>query len=286
MKLYSSNETNTISTQNITRVGSLTTFFASKSEPITLLGDSYQNGTPSPNNPIEVQNVTGLQTIDVCSKNLLNRATCEENKVLIWNSGVVSTENKSVVSDYISTSSGKKYKFTYKAQVMFYDSSKTYLGCLQLDETSIAKATGTTVNTLTVPTNSSIAYMRLGFRTSSNGNADLTTKDIMVNTGETLLPYEPYTNNNYSINLNKAFGKRTNNLYNYKNTITVSSGITKGNDGWITATYTNSTSSPVELYYYTDNLDLDYNTEYAIFIETQNVNITNGGCFSGTLLLF
>ena len=72
MKLYSSNEINKTTTSNISTGDSLTTFFASKSEPIELLGNSTQNGTPTPSTPVEIENVTGLQTIDVCGKNIAN----------------------------------------------------------------------------------------------------------------------------------------------------------------------------------------------------------------------
>lgn len=43
-------------------------------EPINidLLGDTIQDGTPTPESPIEVQTVTGRQEIEVCGKNLLN----------------------------------------------------------------------------------------------------------------------------------------------------------------------------------------------------------------------
>jgi len=126
-------------------------------------------------------------------KNLLNKETCEKNKLLIWTTGATTNETNSIASDYYIVKPTEQYSFTYWSQVMFYDKNKEYLGCLQNDKTTIAKTSGTTVKLLTIPNYDDIYYMRLGFRSNvENNNVNMITADIMVNKGNTLLPYEPY----------------------------------------------------------------------------------------------
>ena len=53
----------------------------------------------------------------------------------------------------------------------------------------------------------------------------------------------------------------------------MTSGITTDSDGWITATYNNSSgSSTVFLNYFTNNLALSYNTDYGVFAEIKSVS--------------
>lgn len=166
--------------------------------------EEYTGGIPAPNPdfPMPVQVVTGDNTIKVQNANLLNRETCTEDKALTWVGGVLNNETNSLASDYMEVKIGEQYSTTYFAQIMFYDSSKTYLGCLQSNGTTIAKATGETKKLFTVPSVDEIAYMRLGFRaTSENNNVDMTTANIMVNKGNTLLTYIPHQEQEYEINL-------------------------------------------------------------------------------------
>ena len=43
-------------------------------------GSSLQDGTPTPDTPVEIQSVTGLQNIEVCGKNLCFNITKPSNK--------------------------------------------------------------------------------------------------------------------------------------------------------------------------------------------------------------
>ena len=63
------------------------------------------------------------------------------------------------------------------------------------------------------------------------------------------------------------------NLYNYKNTTNVGTGVTADEDGWISMSYDNTSgSSNVFLNYFTDNLNLISSTQYAIFLEVKSVS--------------
>lgn len=150
-----------------------------------IFGNSVQDGTPSPENPVPINSVAD----DV---NLLNRITCEENKAFAWITGSTFNETNSLVSDYINVKVNQKLIFTYNAQILFYDNNKTYLGCLQDDGTTIAKSMGMSINSLIVPNINDIYYMRLGFRPVANNNQNMITANIKVQKGTTATTYSPY----------------------------------------------------------------------------------------------
>lgn len=137
-------------------------------------------------------------------KNKLNRTTCEENKALAWATGLVFNDTNGLASDYIEVKDGDNYKCNYRVQMMFYDSNKNYLGCMQSGGTTIAKQTGIYDNSFTVPSNLGIKYMKLGFRATANNSLNMTQQNIMLNTGSTLLDYEPYGTQWY---IKKSIGK-------------------------------------------------------------------------------
>lgn len=63
------------------------------------------------------------------------------------------------------------------------------------------------------------------------------------------------------------------NLYNYKDTAVVTSGITTDEDGWITINYDNTSgTSAVFKNYWTNNLDIKENTTYKAIVEIKSVS--------------
>lgn len=195
--------------------------------------------------------------------NMLDRAACAENYSLTWAQGSNYSQTGSLASDYIAVAIGEQIKMTFKAQIMFYNENKTYLGCLQNNATTIAKVTGKVTDTFTVPNADGIYYMRLGFRSGDNSGADMTTQDIMVNKGDTLLPYEPYTNGptpnpDYPQDIQVVTGEQTvkvvgKNLFNYTDT----SGAIGSNNAVLTSlsngvrcAYVGSTTSTASRYSY------------------------------------
>lgn len=73
------------------------------------------------------------------------------------------------------------------------------------------------------------------------------------------------------------------NLFNYKDTTNVSSGIVVDDDGWITVSYDNSSGSSTKYFnYYTHNLNLKTDTDYNIFLEIKNVSGTGRVYFCST----
>ena len=122
---------------------------------------------------------------------MLDRTICAENKMLTWAGGVIWSNDGSLASDYIRARANEVYSFNFKAQVMFYDKNKTYIGCLQSNGT-IGKNTGIEITLLTIPNDTNVCYMRLGFRKVSNDNLDMTTQNIMVCYGNVDTTYTPY----------------------------------------------------------------------------------------------
>ena len=170
--------------------------------------------------PAQITDLTGYgdtfqQTYS--GTNLFNRATAAENYILAWTTSNNYADAGSLTSDYIAASGGDSFISKYWCAVFFYDSSDTYLGCLLSGGTTIDKTPGAYFRTFTVPSEYSIAKMRVVFRKSQGGNpSDMTTvNDIMLNSGTTLLPYEPYTgstaspNPDYPQTINVVTGEQT-----------------------------------------------------------------------------
>ena len=114
---------------------------------------------------------------------------------------------------------------------------------------------------------------------------DFKISDIQIETGNVVTEYEEYTygaspNVNYPQNVQNIEGDLDisilgENLYNYKDTKTVSNGITVDDDGWITATCDNTYGTDVVyLNYWTNNLRLKPSTKYLIVAEIKNVSGT------------
>lgn len=189
--------------------------------------------SPSPDYPQTVSVVTGTQTVTVTGKNLFDRASAEENKLLAWVTGTTSNEAGSLVSDYIPVTPTTKMIFTYNAQVMFYNSAKDYLGALQTDGITIGKsgAGGGTFKKITVPDIEEIAYMRLGFRKPLNpAGIDLLTADIQVERGEVATTYESYQSKSYEVDL------AGDNLFDISKVISNSTSLVNNGDGTLTVT--------------------------------------------------
>lgn len=161
--------------------------------PIELTGATITISDAIEDAPMTIKKIEGNATqANYMSPNIFNRATATEDVGLIWANGNTTSTTNAVSSDYIAVSANEKIWMNYNAMIMFYNSSKTYLGALQSDGT-YAKQQGVIKSNFTVTNNSSVAYMRLGFRPVNNNSENMKAKtDIMVNKGDSLLPYEAY----------------------------------------------------------------------------------------------
>jgi hypothetical protein len=208
-------------------------------------GDTLQDGTPTPDTPVEIQNVTGLQNITVCGKNLLDLSKCINGYINA--SGGIGTGNDNLLSDYIKVESGTSYTISLNTQFQnigyaLFDSNKTY----------ISRQNNKKKTTLTIIIPSGTSYIRVWF-TLTNGTA-LTPTNIlqyepMIEEG-IATEYESYKGNTYEVNLGTI---ELNKIGDYQDRIYKDSGkwyveknigkvVLDGSEGWgLVSTYTNNT---------------------------------------------
>lgn len=137
--------------------------------------------------------MTGFNQFDISKKT--------DDKLLAWATGQPAGETKSAISDYIRVIPGMTYYCNYKAQWCCYDADKNYLGAVS--NVGLVHSAGYENNSVTLPADYSIVYIRLGIRTGSNGNEDITAKtDINLNfhwDGERDGEYEEYKTYEYAL---------------------------------------------------------------------------------------
>ena len=220
--------------------------------PETFVYEPYTGGQPSPN-PYYPQKIKTIKGIRNLFDGILTLGGINNN------TGDYITTNNSVMGEqYIEVFPNTEYTIstdkTYSVFVHFYDSNKNQIS---YDNTL------NTPRTLKTPENCS--YIRLRTRQSEN-ITNLSSK-IQLEEGSTAHPYVPYGNYLRIDNVGK-------NLYNFKDIAYIKDGITT-DDGWITITADNTSgTSTIFKNYYTKNLNLKTNTNYAIVMEVKNVSTT------------
>ena len=138
----------------------------------TIYGNGSQTGTPTPDNPV-MPTFCGVRT-----GNLFDR-TGEISPYFINESGEILPISSGIwyVSDFMQVQPNTTYTFTYNSLPgtagyhAFYDANKELISTLSMS-----------TYTFTTPNNA--RYMRFSYRGESY--------DIMLNSGSTALPYEPY----------------------------------------------------------------------------------------------
>ena len=145
-------------------------------------GDTSQDGTPTPDTPVEIQSVTGLQNINVCGKNLFDKTTIKSGYLIQVNGNEIANTSYGA-SDYIPVKANTQYTRVncnnyYGA---FYDSNKNFVGAIQ------------NANTITPSVD---GYVRISFLLT---NID----SVQLEKGSTATTCEPYKGNTYEVNLGK-----------------------------------------------------------------------------------
>ena len=149
-------------------------------------GNTVQNGTPSPESPVEIKTISGDNTftingvnynLDLKSKQLFDKSTVTNGYRLDGSGNASSSASNEFTSDYIEIAPNTTYirssEVTAYTRTCFYDNSKTFIS--KDDSNQI----------ITTPSNA--RYLRF-----SEYNSRLDT--IMINEGSTALPYESYYN--------------------------------------------------------------------------------------------
>ena len=155
--------------------------FTAKGKPLTawsITGNTVQNGTPTPENPVEVQGV-GERT-----GNLFDYSTIRTGYRIAWATGEDYADNTAMMSDYIKVKN-TTYRCSNKAVIICYDGNKKYLGALDKSMV-IKKEVGTFYGMFTINDNECKFIKLLTYQGFVIGNK------TMLNEGSTALPYEPY----------------------------------------------------------------------------------------------
>lgn len=163
---------------------------------IDLKGNTSQDGTPTPDDPVDVQVVTGDNTINICGKNLFNKNTITTSAYLKEDGTLqTGTGAEYITSDFIPVQPNTTY---YKTQTLsprtkFYDANKQVLDNSTYQDVSIGGNEGG----FTTPSN---AYY---FRFTGNVNAStgININTTMVHKGSEATIYEAYTGASYPVNL-------------------------------------------------------------------------------------
>ena len=191
----------------LTASGAIANFTTSVVKPLVNLTAYFkatqEAGTPTPQSP---KAISGVSAVSVYKRagNFFNSATKTDGAFLIWNSGEIYNDAKSIVSDYIEVKEGVKFSSNYFAQWCCYDKEKNYLG--NIVSGSLVKTSGSDKKDNTIPSGYGVYYLRLGYRSALNNDEDMTEKtDIVLNVGDTATAFEPYNGSTTLINLGGTY---------------------------------------------------------------------------------
>jgi len=211
--------------------------------------EKYTGGQASPNPtfPQQINNVTGLQEVDIVGKNYIN------SKTLNSSCSSIGSINLNQSDDYLGVNGLVKVEPNTTYTITFYDYNNLtsmptlWLGTYDKNKTFIARVSQ--VNTRTFTTDSNTYYIfpylyssRIDF-TNINGN-------VQLERGSQATDFEEYKGKSYEINLGK-------NLLDLPNQTSTNSGLTSvisnnvlTTTGTTTATYHNASE------YQTNNFDI------------------------------
>lgn len=159
---------------------------------LKLLGKSTQNGTPTPEAPLPLENAgaDGAVTLRITGRNLYDytRSTLAK-RVNISSGSLDDIANEQTASDFIRVKPSTAYtlNFSYLSGaaygMAFYDSGKRFLSGIKQ---SAGEANSTTPFGFTTP--EKCAYLRF---TTSPGALEI--EKVMLWEGNAVIPFEPYT---------------------------------------------------------------------------------------------
>ena len=180
-------------------------------------GDTLQENTPTPDTPVEIQNVTGLQNINITGKNLFDMSTAVQSPYGYHNNtgtlthidnntikivkGNTSTDARMSVANNINISSGTTISVSWEygtgngnvvGQIQAVNNSGIAVNLTSLNNSGLSSPQ---ILTLT----DDIKYIYLG--TAWNNHSDLVVKNIQIEENSQATSYEPYKGNTYEVNL-------------------------------------------------------------------------------------
>ena len=248
---------------------------------ISLHGESTQNGTPTSDNLVEIENIEGKNKFDYES------AINVEN--LTYDNTYAFFEIKNIKPNTAYTISNLKLTDLTNLGYSVYAGltigntystgpGKAFYSCIynNVYKNGIGVVTGysgTKANggklyfcIATTNTNKDLAYERF-IKICS-----MVFDKAQIEEGTVATPYVPYNSLEF-----KVEGK---NKFNVQDTNNVTEGITVDNEGWITVTGDNTDGTATKYFnYYTNNLNLKTGTNFNVIAEVKNVSGTGNASF-------
>lgn len=195
-----------INIQNVTASGENIDLDNTAEAPLTinLKANTSQDGTPTPEAPVEVKTVTGGQEVVVCGKNLVDTSKAIIGKA--WNN--ISNTARAVV--YIPCQHNTSYTLSFTA---VSGTEVFYFGKANIDDTTATSAIVQATGTKTFTTDNATNYIGIQYNRTAITQADIEAVKVQLEKGSTATAYEPYQSQSYEINLGKnLFDKSTANL--------------------------------------------------------------------------
>lgn len=169
-----------------------TDFTQRELEGLSVCGKSTQNGTPTPENPLPLDNAgkSGALTVWITGRNLYDYTkSALAKRVNISNGNLDDIANEQTASDFIRVKPNTAYtlNFSYLSGaaygMAFYDGNKSYLSGIKQ---SAGESNSVTPFVFTTP--DKCAYLRF---TTSPGALEI--EKVMLWEGDGVVPFEPYT---------------------------------------------------------------------------------------------
>ena len=155
---------------------------------MVLNGNTSQDGTPTPDTPVEVKVVTGENVVSVQGKNLFDKSSNIVLNKYIGEDGTISGNSPRnwYQEDYIEVSNSTDYIISTTSsnyvRVAFYDDNKNFISRIVAN------------GGIQISTTSSTKYLRLSGYDNLNDN-------IQLEQGSTATDFVPYSKTDYPINL-------------------------------------------------------------------------------------
>ena len=163
-------------------------------------GNTSQDGTPTPDTPVEVKVVTGNNVVNVQGKNILNLYDGEYGYVT--NSGNVTRVNNQFCSSYIDILPNSSYVVSVNQTIRnigiaFFDDNKNII---------LPRHDNLNKNNVVITSPTNAAYIRVWFddrETMPIPTAELlyNTRNAQLEQGSTVTDYTPFSKKNYPISL-------------------------------------------------------------------------------------
>ena len=225
---------------------------------IELKGNTGQDGTPTPEAPVQVQTVTGNNFIKVARKNLFDISQFPLSRgAYITNGQPVNWAGYYRINNYLKVDSNQTYTFSNSLGLPIY------YGLVQYDENKEV-VNYTNARTTTFTTESNTKYIRFAFQSSTEPTW------IQLEIGSSATENESYQSQSYPINLGDIELCKIN---NYQDKIYKDNGkwylykeigkrvLTSVDDGWVFGNGT-TTPTPRTVIYTASYSDFNYSQKY------------------------